>query len=524
MMGIQGPDGGKFFYTNISIAQRVRRDHPLRKIAARVDFDFIYREVADKYGTRGNVSVPPPVILKLMLLLVFYNVRSERELMATLPERLDWLWFLGYDLDTKIPDHSVLSKARKRWGAEVFRNFFERIVIQCVEAGLVDGGKIFVDASLVEADASNNSVIDTQSLKHQLKKNYRELEARLAERQRSYGSEENEENEEDEKSEENEDDGGFGGGGDGGEGEGKPARSGRYRKINGRYISSTDPDAAIVGRGKPDLFYQVHRSVDEAHEIITATAVTPGDVSEGHMLEELLRRHRNTTGKPASTVVADSKYGTIDNFLSLYDQGIKAHMPDLCRSASVREEKRGIFTEAHFRYDRERDIYLCPAGKELKPKSLHRGRGSIDYGASRADCEACPLRSGCTTNKAGRTVKRHCRQEDLDVMLEESRSGASKKDIKKRQHLMERSFARGKRYGYDRARWRRLWRVSIQEYLVCAVQNIQVLLKRGGGPVKDPAMIARVLKVAHTRALVLFSKILKRFSFAHKGQVIICPA
>ncbi|HPC76669.1 MAG TPA: transposase, partial [Synergistales bacterium] len=338
---------------------------------------------------------------------------------------------------------------------------------------------------------------------------------RLAERQRSYGSEENEESEE---SEDSDDTGEIGGG------EEKPARSGRYRKVNGRYISSTDPDAAIVGRGKPDLFYQVHRSVDEAHEIITATAVTPGDVSEGHMLEELLRRHRETTGKPASTVVADSKYGTIDNFLSLYDQGIKAHMPDLCRSASVREEKRGIFTEAHFRYDRERDIYLCPAGKELKPKSLHRGRGSIDYGASRADCEACPLRSGCTTNKAGRTVKRHCRQEDLDVMLEESRSKASKKDIKKRQHLMERSFARGKRYGYDRARWRRLWRVSIQEYLVCAVQNIQVLLKRGGGPVKDPAVIARVLKVAHTRAFVLFSKFFERFSFAKKGRPITCPA
>ena len=520
MMGIQGPDGGKFFYTNISIAQRVRRDHPLRKIAARVDFDFIYREVADKYGTRGNVSVPPPVILKLMLLLVFYNVRSERELMATLPERLDWLWFLGYDLDTKIPDHSVLSKARKRWGAEVFRNFFERIVIQCVESGLVDGGKIFVDASLVEADASNNSVIDTQSLKHQLKENYRELEARLAERQRSYGSEDNEENEEGEKSEGSDDDSGYGGGG----GEGRPSRSGRYRKVNDRYISSTDPDAAIVGREKPDLFYQVHRSVDEAHEIITATVVTPGDVSEGHMLEELLQRHRKTTGKPASTVVADSKYGTIDNFLSLYDQGIKAHMPDLCRSASVREEKRGIFTEAHFRYDRERDIYLCPAEKELKPKSLHRGRSSIDYGASKTDCEVCPLRPSCTTNKAGRTVKRHCRQEDLDVMLEESRSKASKKDIKKRQHLMERSFARGKRYGYDRARWRRLWRMSIQEYLVCAVQNIQVLLRRGGGPVKDPAMIARVLKVDHTRAFVLFSKILKRFSFAHMERPITCSA
>ncbi len=66
--------------------------------------------------------------------------------------------------------------------------------------------------------------------------------------------------------------------------------------------------------------------------------------------------------------------------------------------------------------------------------------------------------------------------------------------------------------------------MSIQEYLVCAVQNIQVLLKRGGGPVKDPAMIARVLKLDHTRAFVLFSKFFERFSFAHKGRPITCSA
>ena len=49
-----------------------------------------------------------------MLLLILYNVRSERELMAIIPMRLDWLWFLGYDLDDQIPNHSVLSKARTR--------------------------------------------------------------------------------------------------------------------------------------------------------------------------------------------------------------------------------------------------------------------------------------------------------------------------------------------------------------------------------------------------------------------------
>jgi len=82
MMGIQEPDNSKIFYTNINIAERIRRDHPLRRIAARVDFDFTYREVADRYGTKGNVSVPPPVVLKLMLLLIFYN--SPRGVKPTL--------------------------------------------------------------------------------------------------------------------------------------------------------------------------------------------------------------------------------------------------------------------------------------------------------------------------------------------------------------------------------------------------------------------------------------------------------
>lgn len=126
--------------------------------------------------------------MKLMLLLVFYNVRSERELMDTLPERIDWLWFLGYDFDSEIPNHSVLSKARKKWGVVVFQSFFERIVRQYVEAGLVDGRKIFVDSSLVDANASNNSVLDTQNLKHQLHKNYKKLEARLEERAESTNS------------------------------------------------------------------------------------------------------------------------------------------------------------------------------------------------------------------------------------------------------------------------------------------------------------------------------------------------
>jgi len=80
-------------------------------------------------------------------------------------------------------------------------------------------------------------------------------------------------------------------------------------------------------------------------------------------------------------------------------------------------------------------------------------RESIDYGASKSDCRVCELMPQCTKNKRGRTLKRHLRQEELDCMRALARTDLSKNDVRTRQHLMERSFARAKRYGFDRARW-----------------------------------------------------------------------
>jgi len=455
MMGQQEGFQPKLFYHQINLEQRVPKDHTLRKIQEKIDFDFVYGEVKDTYGDNGNVSIPPPVILKMMLLLVLYNVRSEREFMDTIPLRLDWLWFLGYDLDSEVPNHSVLSKARARWGVEAFRNFFERVVWQCVEGGLVDGRKIFVDASLVDANASNNSVVDTQSLKVHLRGVYEKLEGRLAEPRES-----------------------------------TDRWRANYEKKNNRYISTTDPDAAIVNRGKPKLSYQVHRAVDGRAEVITATETTVGDVNEAHVMVPLLESHHANTGRGAEAVVGDSKYGTIENFLACHDRGIEAHIPDLREASVKRTEGLKIFPEEQFQYDPESDTYRCPAGNRLKPKSLHSNRQSRDYAAPRKVCAVCSLREQCTRNKSGRTIKRHLRQEELDRMREASRSARAKRDIKVRQHLMERSYARGTWYGFDRARWRRLWRVEIQEYLIAAIQNIEVLLRYGERPKRS--LIVRV--------------------------------
>ena len=319
MMGYQSSFQPRLFYHRFNLEQRMPRSHILRKIKKHIDFDFIYAEVKDLYGDNGHVSVPPPVILKMMLLLIFYNVRSERELMNTIPLRLDWLWFLGYDLDSQIPNHSVLSKARSRWGVIAFKAFFHQVVWQCAEAGLIDGSKLFMDSSLVQADASNNSVVNRESLERYLNKGYRELEARLDEQ---------------ESCSDNDD----------------QPKSG---SANRTHISTTDPDASVVrhGKGKAKLRYKIHRAVDGNNEIITATEVTPGEVNEAHRLESLIESHQQTTGRTVQTAVADSKYGTVDNYLCCHDRGVKAHIPDLKKKQENKGLRKGIFPEQAFQYN-----------------------------------------------------------------------------------------------------------------------------------------------------------------------------
>jgi IS5 family transposase len=381
------------------------------------------------------------VILKMMLLLILYDVRSERELLATLPERLDWLWFLGFDLDDEVPNHSVLSKARARWGTETFKRFFERIVSQCVQVGLVDGRKLFMDSCLVQANASNNSVVNTASLKRHLNKSYQRLLARL-----------------DDACEE------------------QPEHAGA---ANGAHISTTDPDASVVrrGGGKSRLKYQVHRAVDERCEIITATEVTTGSVHEAHRMDSLLDAHAHNTGVSAEVSVADSKYGTIENYLSCHDRGVKSHFASLELGQRGSGRQSGILPKESFTYDEAADCFVCPAGERLTRRRFNSQRQQWEYTASKKMCSRCGLQLQCTRSKAGRSLKRHLRQPALDKMLSQAESSQGRADRKTRQHLMERSFARGTRYGIKQARWRRLWRVEIQEYLTATIQNMVVLTR-----------------------------------------------
>ena len=459
MMGKQYDKQTQLFYPGFSLEKRIPSDHILRKICEQIEFNFAYDEVKEKYGTNGNVSVPPPIILKIMLLLILYNVRSERELMRSIALRLDWMWFLGYDLGDEIPNHSILSKARKRWGVKVFKKLFERIVYQCVKAGLVDGEKLFMDSSLISANASDNSVIN----KDFLDKHFLELESRLS----GTGCYSIKEQNKKEESKDNRKD------------DVKPEKKeGGVVGVNQKYVSTTDSEASIVrhGKGSAHLEYQVHRGVDGRSEVITTTEVTPGSINEAHVLDQLIYTHERNTLTKVATVVADKKYGTIENYLYCYDKSIATHIKPLEKTQKDRGRRKDIFSKDQFSYNKDTDSYTCPAGNHLTCRKFKKGRNHFEYRAAKKVCVKCQLKTQCTHDKIGRTLKRHIRQEELEIMYNKAYSQQSLSDLKTRQHLMERSFAQSVRYGFKKSRWRGLWRVQIQEYLTSSIQNIMILI------------------------------------------------
>jgi transposase len=442
----------------VNLDKRVRIEHPLRRINAVLDLSFVRGQVAHTYGRKGNKSVPPEVIVRMMVLLFLDDIKSERELMRIIPERLDYLWFLGYGLDDEIPNHSVLSKARKRWGKELFVTLFSRVVHQCVEAGLVEGRKIHVDASLVDANASWKSVQPLAGeVSRAIERTAREQLLKLDERDEDVQ-------------------------------EGPPASSGTQTEgkgnqnapVNRKLASLSDPDATLVRRSgignRPR--YKTHRAVDDAHEIITALETTTGIIDEGAQLFALIEAHEDITGQRAQTVIGDARYGNINNLLECQKRQIRPHLRLLGDTYTKKTLSQGLYTEEHFPYDPLSDTYRCPAGQSLRARRLHPQRRIWEYVTPKGTCSKCPLRKLCTTSAKGRTLHRHQDQALLDRARQIAHSKAAKRDLKRRQHLMERSFADAANcHGLKRARWRGLWKQAIQDLLIATVQNLRKLVR-----------------------------------------------
>src|SRR5829696_9115015 len=157
MMGIKERAFGPL--PPVSLEDLVPPDHFYRHLERTLDLTFVRDLVREAYAGIGRPSVDPVVFFKLQLILFFEGLRSERQLMRVVADRLSLRWYLGYDFGDELPHHSSLTRIRARYGRAIFQRFFERIVELCQEAGLVWGKELIFDATKVPANADIDSLV-----------------------------------------------------------------------------------------------------------------------------------------------------------------------------------------------------------------------------------------------------------------------------------------------------------------------------------------------------------------------------
>jgi transposase len=498
----------------VSLEALVPVDHFYRHLERTLDLSFVREFVQETYAGGGRPSIDPVVFFKLQLVMFFEDIRSERLLMRHAADRLSVRWYLGYDLGEALPDHSSLTRIRTRYGVEVFRRFFEKIVEQCQQAGLVWGKELYFDGTKVAANAGKESLkprffveahleslfgeegqqaeeeteqvviqeeaASSEPVKQEVTPAPRYLPVSLSQEEREELSQRNAQRHDWIEQLGAQD---------------REQTSRGYQRVADLQVSTTDPDATLMQtKNGVDLGYHTHYVVDGGKaRIILNVLVTPSEVMDNQPMLDLLWRTRLRWKLWPKHVTGDRKYGTEENIVAIEDQHIRAYVP-----LPDNDHRTEFFSSDRFRYEAERDVYICPAGKELHLDRPHSTQRSLRYRARAKDCNHCPLKAKCTTSKQGRSLCRSVDETCLDRVRAYQPTEAYKKALRKRQVWVEPLFAEAKDWhGMRRFRLRRLWRVNCEALMIAAGQNLKRLLKkRGWGRRPFPAEAGGVLAPA----------------------------
>jgi transposase len=267
----------KGMFSYVALEDRIPADHPLRGVRKLVDAVLagMSQDFEGLYSQVGRASIAPERLLRVLLLQVFYSVRSERLLMEQLNYNLLFRWFVGLEIDDAVWNHAVFSKNRDRLlNQDLAQKFFAHVKQQA--AGLMSDEHFTVDGTLIEAWAGQKSF-------------------------------------------RRKDDGGSGSGGD---------FHGESRR-NQTHVSSTDPEARLYKKSagqEAKLSYLGHTLVENRNGLIAAAMTTQADGRAERdaallMLHELTKKRsgRITTG-------ADKAYDTRDFVDTVRELGVTPHV------------------------------------------------------------------------------------------------------------------------------------------------------------------------------------------------------
>jgi transposase len=453
MMGRRDDRQGQFLYA-FDLDKVVPSDHLVRRIDAVLDLNWIYEDLAAHYSHTGRPSIDPVLMMRMLIVGCVFAIRSERQLCSEVQVNLAYRWFCKLGIEDKIPDHSVFCRARNERFREsdALRRVFEGVVATCIAAGLVGGEAFSVDASLIKADVDKKKRVPGDQpiawpKAEEASRAVREYLAILD----ATG---------------NDDDSGDGDGG---------VSSGASRRKPPKEVSLTDPQATWVARPGVDPFfaYDANYLIDNKVGIIVDAEGTRANRTEEIIIAEtMIDRVRRRFDLQPLRLAGDSAYGAVRLLKWLVDCKITPHVPVWDKSA----RPDGTFSRADFRFDRGRNVYICPGGAELTSTGTIDQGHIVYYRARKSDCSACSFKPKCTTAPV-RKVSRDVNEDVRDGVRALANTEAFQRSSRERKKV-EMRFAHMKRIlKLDRLRLRGLSGAKDEVLLTAIAQNLRRLAK-----------------------------------------------
>ena len=410
MMGRLRREQEQLFYS-FSLDEAVPDDHSVRAIATVLDLSWVHGELAAYYSPLGRPSIDPALMIRMLIVGYVFAIRSERALCREVQVNLAYRWFCGLSIEDRLPDHSAFSRARNERfrDSDIFRSVFERVVEACIAAGLVGGEGFAVDASLIAADANKQRSIpgkdwDKNRAPEKASRAVKEYMATL-----------------------------------------DAAAFGAASDVTPKFVSPSDPAAQWTGamRGPAFFAYADNYLIDLRFGVImdveASRAIRQAEVGAAKTMIE--RTEERFDIKP-KRLAADTAYGSGPNLNWLVkDKDIAPHIPVIDKS----KRRDGTFSREDFTFDKERNVYTCPAGKTLTTTGkLVNGGETVLFRASSHDCGPCPLKSKCCPKTPGRKIPRSIYEEARDVARALAKTAAFAKSCCDRKRV-EMLFAHLKR-------------------------------------------------------------------------------
>lgn len=431
----------------------VPADHLLRAVDRHIDLRPIREQLRPLYSEIGRPSVDPEVLLRILLIGYLYGTTSERRLLDEIGLNLAYRWFTGLGFDQSIPDHSTFSKNRQgRFrDSSVFRDFFEMVVQQCVNVGLVQGERLSVDGTVIAANASSKSRVSREQLPEaaQVSRTLREYLAEVETANPTPST----------------------------QAQGAAAESGK--------ISTSDPDATWSTKGgvPPQLSYYDNYLIDNASNVILDVEATPARFSqEASAARTMIERAETTFAIEPQSLGADKAYGSGEFLAWLLDRDIAPHIRVIDRT----RQNAGYYSRDDFAFEPDINAYRCPAGKLLTYRGIGRASRVYTYNASPKDCAACPLKARCTAGR-GRRLVVNFDEPARERTRQLSGTEAYWQSWRERKKV-EVLFAELKNViKLRRFRLRRLWNVAEQTLMAATAQNIRRLIQFLATPADEPA-------------------------------------